>query len=210
MLCFPGSTVDDCLPKPRRHPCATHASWCVFVRLIVVCMDTWKKWPCCCKSHTLEQNRVQKRAKTRVQKRAKTRVQQRPDSANVAALERATATPESTWSPRGPRGRRHRQLQEKCTQRLGRKVSSGQVGRVVKSVPSLAATPLPRHRMPSVGLPWRTPSRRTCLDRSAVRAPSPAPPACNPSARHAPAASQAGPCIPPLQQNAHCPYRPRR
>ena len=28
-----------------------------------------EKRPCCCKSHTLEQNRVQKRAKTRVQKR---------------------------------------------------------------------------------------------------------------------------------------------
>ena len=79
MLCVPGSTVDDCLPKARRHPCATRASWCVFVRLIVVCMDTWM-WPCCCKSHALEQNRVQKRAKTRVQKRAKTRVQKRPPS----------------------------------------------------------------------------------------------------------------------------------
>ena len=39
-----------------------------------------EKWPCCCKSRTLEQNRVQKRAKTRVQKRAKTRVQKRPPS----------------------------------------------------------------------------------------------------------------------------------
>ena len=42
MFCVPGSTVDDRLPEARRHPCATRASWCVFVRLIVVCMDTWK------------------------------------------------------------------------------------------------------------------------------------------------------------------------
>ena len=50
-----------------------------------------EKWPCCCKSHTLEENRVQKRARTRVQKRAKTRVQKRPPSQLAGNVGRMSA-----------------------------------------------------------------------------------------------------------------------
>ena len=80
MLCVPWSTVDDLSPKSRAPSmCYT----CIVVRVRAPHRGVHghlEKWPCCCKSHTLEQNRVQKRAKTRVQKRAKTRVQKRPPS----------------------------------------------------------------------------------------------------------------------------------
>ena len=57
-----------------------------------------EKWPCCCKSHTLEENRVQKRAKTRVQKRAKTRVQKRPPSPHSGVI----LTPFRQGPPKAP------------------------------------------------------------------------------------------------------------